>query len=230
MLEARKARCDGRDSRSRLTALLERHVVRSRSVKLDRQEILYSEGQHDQDIYFIEFGQVKSVAYSPNGRDCLLSIYTVGDFVGELGFLHPIRRETVTTMKPTQLRCASFNEFRAALADEGLLDEFLRCLLGRISDQQTVITNMVTMNSEQRLAAVILELAAKLGSRRDGSTHIYDRITQEELSSMVGTTRSRVGLFLKGFKARGLIAEAESSLAVNEGMLRNYLRDSTSSC
>jgi CRP-like cAMP-binding protein len=216
-------------SPARLAVLFDRYSATGHGVKLARQKVLYSEGQHDQNIYLIEFGQVKAVSCSPGGRSCLLSIRTAGDFVGELGLLHPCRRETVTTMKPTRLRCIPLADFRAALMDEGLVDEFLCYLLAQISDQQAVIANMVTMNSEQRLAATILELAAKLGTQRGGTTYINDRITHEELSSMVGTTRSRVGLFLKHFKTRGMIVEAGSSVVVNEDMLRRYLWDSTNS-
>lgn len=211
----------------RLAALFDLHAARTRGVKLARQKVVYSEGQLDQNIYLIEFGQVKAVSGSPSGRSCLLSIRTAGDFVGELGLLHPCRRETVTTMKPTRLRCIPLAEFRAALVDEGVVDEFVRYLLARICDQQAVIANMVTMNSEQRLAATILELAAKLGTQCGGTTYIHERITQQELSTMVGTTRSRVGLFLKNFKTQGMIVEAGSSVRVNEDMLRRYLWDST---
>jgi len=209
-----------------LDTLFARYTGRSHSIKLARKEVVYSEGQTDQNIYFIEFGQVKAVVSSPSGRSCLLSIRTAGDCVGELGLLHPCRRETVTTMKPTRLRCVPIADFRAALVSEGCADEFLCYLLGQISAQQAMIANMVTMNSEQRLAATILELAAKIGTPRGDSTYINGRITQEELSAMVGTTRSRVGLFLKRFKASGMIAEAGFSVAVDEEKLRRYLQDS----
>jgi CRP-like cAMP-binding protein len=221
--EGSAAGSDTSGSSAKLATLFERQAVENRGVKLARREVVYSEGQDDQYVYLIEFGQVKAVACSPSGRSCLLSIRTAGDLIGELGLLDSSRQETVSAMKPTRLRCMPLGEFRAALAEKGLFDEFLGYLLGQISEQQALIANMVTMNSEQRLAATILKLAVKIGTQRGGYTYINDRITQEELSLMVGTTRSRVGLFLQRFKTRGLIDAVGSSIAVNEEVLRDYL-------
>lgn len=213
----------GQFNTARLVEIFARKASRFRSVKIAKHEVIYCEGQTDQNIYIIEFGQVKSIACSPSGRHCLLSIRGGGEFVGELGLLYASRRETVTAMKSTRLRCIPTADFRAELGAENLFDEFVLYLLGHISEQQAVIANMVTMNSEQRLAATLLELASKLGTRRGSATYINDRITQEELSAMVGTTRSRVGLFLKRFRENGMIVMDRPSVAVNENLLRQYL-------
>jgi CRP-like cAMP-binding protein len=209
---------------SRLACIFARECGPSSTIKIARQDVIYSQGQQDPDIYFIEFGQVKSVISTPSGRNCLVSIRGIGDVLGELCLLYPARRETAIAMKSTRLRRVPVARFRAALVAANLFDEFVLYLLMRISDQQGVIANMVTMNSEQRLAATMLELAAKIGTRRGEATYINDRITQEELAAMVGTTRSRVGLFLKKFRDRGMIISDNPAVVVDENLLRRYLQ------
>jgi CRP-like cAMP-binding protein len=50
------------------------------------------------------------------------------------------------------------------------------------------------------------------------------RITQQELSEMVGTTRSRVGVFLKSFTAQRMVSvDSAGYMVLNERMLRHYV-------
>jgi CRP/FNR family cyclic AMP-dependent transcriptional regulator len=67
-------------------------------------------------------------------------------------------------------------------------------------------------------------LGRKLGKRQQHGIRIDHRITQEELSGMVGTTRSRVGLFLKRFCDAGLVQRSSGSqLVIDDRSLSEYL-------
>ena len=82
----------------------------------------------------------------------------------------------------------------------------LRALSGRrIADQQQVIANLVTVDSEQRLGQTLLQLARTMGKKDPRSIRIELKITHEELSEMVGTTRPRISLFMQRFHNLGLI-------------------------
>lgn len=87
-----------------------------------------------------------------------------------------------------------------------------------------MITDFVTADSEYRLAAILLNVTRKMG-RRSGPLLILDaRITQEELSGMVGTTRSRIGFFLKRFIDSGMVLRSrEGVLAVHEQRLDDFM-------
>lgn len=119
----------------------------------------------------------------------------------------------------------------AVLSDAGLREEFVLYLARRLSEQQQMITGLVTEDSEYRLAAVLLNLGCKIGKRENHRLRIEQRITQEELSSMVGTTRSRVGYFLKRFRAAGLVERAgDSCLVVDEPRLRTFMAHGIERC
>lgn len=191
---------------------------------LPRNSHVYNYGDRDADLYLVESGQVKAVTYSLDGKKCLLSIYSAGDVFGELALLTHTRGETAMAMSPAVLRRIPVAKFRSALAHEELREALLELLTVRLAEQQQVITNLVTMDSERRLAATLLTLARKLGKRQALGTCIEERITQEELSGMVGTTRSRVGYFLKRFCDAGFIVrDSGAYLVVNERSLTNYL-------
>ena len=63
---------------------LQRETMNSRAVKIARHTNVYSCGDQDQMVYFIESGQVKLLMLSSEGKECLLAIHSGSDIFGEL--------------------------------------------------------------------------------------------------------------------------------------------------
>jgi CRP/FNR family cyclic AMP-dependent transcriptional regulator len=182
---------------------------------LHRHQTLYAVGQPDCGrLYLIETGHIKTLTVSGTGKVCLFGIYREGDVVGESALMDEERTETAVAMVPSRLWPIPRTAFLAVLADCGLREEWLRYLGQRLTERQQVIAHMVTATSEERLAATLLRLGRKLGRWHRGRLRIDQRITHEEFAGMVGTTRSRVGYFLKQFRRRGLIESTDDGLLV----------------
>jgi CRP-like cAMP-binding protein len=193
-------------------------------VHLDRGECLYTCGERANSLYLVQSGQLKLLMLSSCGKACLLGISVRGDLVGESCLLHNERADTAVAMLPSVLRQIPRALFLDALTDRWLAEGCLAYLAARLAEHQQVIANMVTKDSEQRLAATLLRLGRKLGSRSARQLHIEQRITQEELAEMIGTTRSRVGYFLKHFRRLGLIEPRPGSfIAIDEDRLDQYV-------
>jgi CRP-like cAMP-binding protein len=176
-------------------------------------------------VYYIESGQIKLLMLSPEGKECLLAIHSAGDIFGEL-ILSGLgsRRETATAMEETILKKIPCSQFLARLEHDSLLEGFVRYLAVRIADQQQVIANLVTVDSEQRLGKTLLQLARTLGKRDQQSTRIELKISHDELSEMVGTTRPRISLFMQRFRNLGLIeTNLDRFLVINEKKLADYI-------
>jgi CRP-like cAMP-binding protein len=193
-------------------------------MRVPKHSHIYNCGERDGNIYIVESGQVRTVSLSRDGKRCLLSIYTDGDVFGELCMLRDSRIETATAMTVVALRRIPKAKLLEVVAGAGLQGSFIQHLTGRLSEQQEIITTLVTMDSEQRLATVLLRLARKLGKRQGEHLRITERISQEELAWMVGTTRSRIGFFLKRFHDGGFVGRnGESHLLVHEELLTAYV-------
>jgi CRP/FNR family cyclic AMP-dependent transcriptional regulator len=76
--------------------------------------------------------------------------------------------------------------------------------------------------SEKRLARTLL-LLARYG-KSDQTSRVLPRISQETLAEMIGTTRSRVNLFMNKFKKLGFI-EYNGGLKVNHSLLTVIVHD-----
>jgi CRP/FNR family transcriptional regulator, cyclic AMP receptor protein len=86
-------------------------------------------------------------------------------------------------MRLKKVPCVKFLE---RLATDSPLEAFVKYLAVRVADQQEVIANLVTVDSEQRLGKTLLHLARQLGKKGTRSTRIELRISHEELSEMIG--------------------------------------------
>jgi CRP/FNR family cyclic AMP-dependent transcriptional regulator len=204
---------------------LQRETLNSRAVTVARHANVYTCGDQDEMVYFIESGQVKLLMLSSEGKECLLAIHSAGDIFGEL-CLSGLggRLETATAMQATTLKQIPRSQFFARLGRDSLFEGFVRYLAVRVADQQQVIANLVTVDSEQRLGQTLLQLGRTMGKKDPRSIRIELKISHEELSEMVGTTRPRISMFMQRFKNRGLIeANKEHFLIIKENKLTGYL-------
>ncbi len=194
------------------------------TLKVGKGNDVYRCGDHDNSVYLIDSGQIKILALSQDAKECLLAIYTAGDLFGELCLTGGSRVDTATAMNDSVLKKIRCDNFLRRLTQDALHEAFLRYIVLRVADQQRIIRNLVTADSEHRLAATLLQLAQKLGKQDTCSLRIEKRISHQELSEMVGTTRSRIGHFLQKFRELGLIvSDPKGFLIVKENNLKAYL-------
>ena len=211
--------------KQQLRESLQRDSLNAHAVKIARHGNVYTCGDQNGMVYFIESGQIKLVMLSPEGKECLLAIHSAGDIFGELSLSGSgARLETATAMEETSLKQIPCSQFLARLSRDSLFDGFVRYLAGRIAGQQQVIPNMVTVDSEQRLGETLLQLARTLGKKEARGIRIELQISHEELSEMVGTTRPRITLFIQRFQDLGLIEKSfRRSLIIQKEKLASYL-------
>ncbi len=202
-----------------------KQALACRTVRIQRHQHVYTSGERDAMIYFVESGRVKLLLPSPEGKECLLAVRGPGDIFGELCLSGQTSRlETVVAMQDLALKQISYRSFLMNLKQESLLEGLIQYLAVRIAEQQEVIAGLTTEDSERRLARTLLHLGQRHGRSETHGTRIGMKLSQEELSAMVGTTRSRIGVFLKKFRALGLIRlNEERCLVIEEAKLEDYL-------
>jgi len=211
--------------KEQLRASLQRKIRNSHAIKIPKHANVYSFGEQDEMVYFIESGQVKLLMLSSEGKECMLAIHASGDVFGELCLSRIAGRlETATAMEDTVLKKIPCAQFLEQLARDSLMEGFVKYLAVRVADQQAVIANLVTVDSEQRLGKTLLQLARQLGKKGPRSTRIELKISHEELSNMIGTTRPRISVFMQRFRNLDLIELSEEHyLVIKEDKLAAYL-------
>jgi CRP/FNR family transcriptional regulator, cyclic AMP receptor protein len=70
--------------------------------------------------------------------------------------------------------------FFTRLSHDALFEGFAQYLAVRITDQQQVIANLMTVDGEQRLGKMLLQLARKLGKKGPSSIRIEQHMDRTE--------------------------------------------------
>lgn len=196
-----------------------------RLIKATKNNPIYTSGQRDGMVYFIESGWVKLVLDSPEGKECLLAIRASGEIFGELCLSGQITRlETAVAMQEATLRQMPHRSFLMALKQELLLEDLVQYLAVCVAEQQEIIAAMATNDGEHRLARTLLYLSQRFRRQDSRGACIEQRISHKELSEMVGTTRPRIGIFLKKFRELGLVRLTEKRcLLIEKNQMEEYI-------
>jgi CRP/FNR family cyclic AMP-dependent transcriptional regulator len=190
-----------------------------------RSETIFSQGDPSTSVIYIQKGGVKLSVVSPVGREAIVAMLGPGDFCGEGGLAgQSVRRATATALTPTTaLVIGKAEMLRVLHLEHALSDRFIAHMLSRnIRIEEDLIDQLFNSN-EKRLARVLLRFA-RYGTQ-DTPRPVLPRISQVALAAMVGTTRSRVNVFLKKFKRLGFIEEGAGGFTVNDSLLSVLLHD-----
>ena len=189
-----------------------------------KDQIIFSQGEVADTIFYLQKGGVKIVVLSDQGKEAVVGILEPGQFFGE-GCMngHSLRIATSTATEESLITSISKSAMIAVLHDEPKFSElFVAYLLTRNSRVEDDLIDQLFNSSEKRLARLLL-LLAKFG--KEGSpTPISPSISQETLAEMIGTTRSRVSFFMNKFRKLGLISY-NGKIEVHNSLLDAVLRE-----
>ena len=190
-----------------------------------KKQILFSQGNAADAVFYIEAGQVRLSIMSHQGKEAVLATLEPGDFVGE-GCLagQLVWVTTATALADSRIVRIDKQAMINALHSEPTFAElFLTYLLSRNMRIQEDLVDQLFNSSEKRLARVLL-LMAHFG-KEGKSEAVIPKISQEVLAEMIGTTRSRVSFFMNKFRKLGFLEYGGGEVHVHSSLLNIVLHD-----
>jgi CRP/FNR family transcriptional regulator, cyclic AMP receptor protein len=192
--------------------------------KYRKDQIVFSQGEAANAVFYIQQGKVKLTVVSEQGKEAVIAILGPGHFFGE-GCLngHPLRIATTRAIDECVITRVEKATMIATIHSEPEFSElFMSYLLTRSSRIEEDLIDQLFNSSEKRLARLLL-LLANFG--KEGRPEpIVGKYSQETLAEMIGTTRSRVSFFMNKFRKLGFI-EYNGKLEINNSLLNVVLYD-----
>ncbi len=187
-------------------------------------QIVFSQGDLADSVFYIQDGKVKVTVISEQGKEAVVAILGLDEFCGE-GCLagQPRRMATATAMTECEIMRLEKAAIIRVLHDEPAFSEmFVSHLLARTIRVEEDLVDQLFNSSEKRLARALL-LLANFG--KEGRPEpIIAKVSQETLAEMIGTTRSRVSYFMNRFRQLGFI-DYNGHLEVHSSLLSVVLHD-----
>ena len=198
--------------------------VQRRVVVFPKKATIFGQGDPATHVMYIQQGGVKLSVVNGNGKEAVLAQLRPGDFFGE-GCLasQPIRMGSATSTAQTTVLVIDKEEMiRVLHAEHAFSDRFITFMLSRNIRIEEDLIDQLFNSTEKRLARTLL-LLARYG-KKDEPQKILPKISQETLAEMIGTTRSRVNLFMNKFKKLGFLDNTDG-LEINSSLLSVVLHD-----
>jgi len=187
-------------------------------------QIVFSQGDRAETIFYIQKGKVKLSVVSKQGKEAVIAILEESAFFGE-GCLAGQRTRMATAVAMTDCSIVRVEKSVTVklLHDEAAFsDLFVSYLLSRNIRIEEDLVDQLFNSSEKRLARVLL-LLANYG--KEGRPEpVTMKISQETLAEIVGTTRPRVSFFMNKFRKLGFI-DYNGGLQVHSSLLNVVLFD-----
>ncbi len=160
-------------------------------------------------LYVILTGTVKVYVSQPDGTDVIVAILGPGDTVGEQAIVDQVGRSaSVITLEDTTVLWMSQSDFQEALNTMPVLARnLLKILSARLRMTTGHMQAMASLDVNHRLVRQIMAFASRYGRENsDGTITIPIRLTQNDLSELVGASRKRVNQAMVTLKREGWIA------------------------
>jgi CRP/FNR family cyclic AMP-dependent transcriptional regulator len=173
----------------------------------DRREVIFLPGDDRTHVFLVIEGVVKLVRLSEDGREIIISTAEAGEIFGELALVNNGPHDTMAEM---------MSNGKIASIDVEVLEELLEempklsLIIARVMGFRRMLLeakleDLAFRNVPARLAKFLLEEAASKG-RGDGSRIVLPSYySQQEIGSMIGSTRETTSHFLNDFRKSGLI-------------------------
>jgi CRP-like cAMP-binding protein len=185
------------------------HVIQKTSSmrEIKRGEILYLQGSSGKDVYILKKGAVKINKLSPEGRIITLDIFKGGTLFGELGTIDESERDETAEVVEDGLLCImSKSNFDNMLKTVPGLSIRLNKIIGlRRRKIENKLLDLLYSTVEERLAKTLVNLLDDFGIP-DGSSYILKiKLTHQDLSELIASTRETTTATLNKLKREGLI-------------------------
>lgn len=164
-------------------------------------------------LYAIVEGKVKIHNETPDGQDCIITIFSEGEFFGDLSMIDGNPRSAdATTMEPSELLMLTRDDLMDILER---YPRITRCLLvtiaGRLRRTTELLVKTTTLDVNGRLAMQLNWLAEQHGRVTTQGIRIDLHLTQTDLGNLVGASRESVNKVLGYFRRMGWISLEEGN-------------------
>lgn len=187
-------------------------------------QIVFSQGDPADAVFYIQKGKVKITVISEQGKEAVVALLSAREFFGEGCLAGQSRRiSTAVAMSDSVISRIEKSTIQRLIHEEPAFSEvFIAHLLGRAVRVEADLIDQLFNSSEKRLARLLL-LLANFGKDSDPEPLIA-KISQETLAQMIGTTRARVSFFMNRFRKLGFISY-NGGIEVHPSLLNAVLHD-----
>ena len=181
--------------------ILDQLALRAVPRKLKKGAVLFRKGDAGSSLYAVRAGTVAVNAESDGGRTTTFNLITAGEIFGEIACLDGGERTaSATAIQDCEIIVLERRDLMHLLREyPELAIKLIEILCGRLRKTSEQVTDIASLDLPQRLGKLLLHLHEhSADEERSGKI----RITQREISQMIGASRESANKELRRWEKR----------------------------
>ena len=205
------------------TALKE--LIENRSTnRFRKKQIIYSEGNRPNCLYYLIRGKVKTYKINEEGKALVTDLYRENEFLGHIALLENTNyKESAEAIDETELAIIPKDEFEVLInSSPDLNKKFIQLLARNVSEKEEQLIGFAYSSLRKKVAGSLIALYRKYNPLKADNFTID--ISRENLAAIAGTATESLIRTLSDFKAEKMIEIKEGIITIlNEKKLENLL-------
>lgn len=181
-------------------------AIIKRSRPLHRGDHLFRGGERFRSLYVVKTGSVKTYAPSEEGGEQVLGFHLPGEIIGLDAIdksCHACSAKVLETSAICEVPFQRFEELAASIPS--LQHQMYRLLSKEIGQDADMLLLLGKKNAEERLAAFLTSMSARLSKRGLSPTDFYLSMSRHEIGSYLGLAVETVSRLFTRFQEDGLL-------------------------
>jgi DNA-binding response OmpR family regulator len=186
-----------------------------RRVKLyKKKEIIFSEGNSPNYLYFLVKGKIKTFKSHEYGKELITTLHKEGDFFGYLALLEEgSYTDTAEALEDSEVCLIPKEDFFSLIYNNmSVMKKFIRILSDNITEKEEQLVNLAYSSVRKRVAEALVQLQHLYDNKKEKSFSIS--ISREDLANMVGTATESLIRTLSDFKEEKLVEIKGSNITI----------------
>ncbi len=184
-----------------------------------KDQFIFREGDPTEYFHILKEGNVKCVKTSPDGKEVTLKVLLPGDlFCCEAavfdGAPHPGCAQPLGDVRVLRLSKKAYFDVLRRNPEAAI--EVIRYLGQRLNEAQENAKVLALDRAEQRLAALLVNLAARTGVKDTNGIRLTVRLTRQDLANMVGITVETAIRIMGRFKRARLVSGTAKQIVIRD--------------
>ncbi len=179
-------------------------------------KVLFEQGDEARLVYLVKRGTVRIARRTADGKDVTVAILGAGSLFGEEVVFSEIERKTVAICMTDTLLCTARAEHVYGLLQTypQLSLNVAKYLHEQRDDALAIAEDVAYLTVPDRLMRVFARLSGEYGKAVEDGTLLDIRLTQNDLASLIGSTRETVSLKLAELARDGHIRLQDRSIVI----------------
>ena len=173
--------------------------------KYKKKQIIYSEGNHPNRLYYVLKGKVKTYKTNDYGKELVTELFSEGDFLGYVAMLEGTAyKDSAAALEETELAIIPKEDFDKMINNnKEVAQNFIRLLAKNISEREDHLVNIAYNSLRKKVADALLMLYKKYHPTNESENAML--IGRGSLSAIAGTAKESLIRTLSDFRSEKLI-------------------------